>query len=269
MNTEATDPVSTAPPLGRRARNRAARHDQLLAAASDIVGEHGLEGLTMQAVADRVDCAVGTIYTYFASKSALMAALQTAAIQTLLATYHRTAVVWDDELAEAGVDDSVASLVRVMAFGQLFVAGPELHPREFEFLQMLITTPEQTVNVDDVRTVTPHALTMLTEALVLIESAVSEGALASPDARPGDDGLRRTLRWIGALDGAFLVSNANVTALPDPDAFHARHLALLVTEDMLLAWGAPPRTLEAASVQLERMRTAGTLLPRPAAGRWA
>jgi AcrR family transcriptional regulator len=262
MNSEATDRRADAQPLGRRARNRAARHDQLLAAASDIVGEHGLEGLTMQAVADRVDCAVGTIYTYFASKSALMAALQTAAIQTLLATYHRSAAVWDDALAEADVDDAVSALVRVMAFGQLFVAGPELHPREFEFLQLLINTPEQTVNADDVRAVTPHALTLLTELLVVIEAAVSEGALSSTSQRAGDDGLRRTLRLIGALDGALLVSNANVTALPDPEAFQARHLTQLVTEDLLLAWGAPPRTLEAATVQLERMRAAGTLLPR-------
>lgn len=267
MTNEASTPIAVTQPTGRRARNRAARHDQLLAAASEIVGEHGLEGLTMQAVADRVGCAVGTIYTYFTSKSALMAALQIAAIQTLLATYHHTAVTWDDEIVQAGLDDSVASLVRVMAFGQLFVAGPELHPREFEFLQMLITTPEQTVNPDDVRSVIPHALTMLTEALVLIESAVTEGALASPDSRPGDDGLRRTLRWIGALDGTLLVSNANVTALPDPGAFQARHLAHLVTEDMLLAWGAPPRILEAATVQLERMRAGGTLLPTPVVAR--
>ncbi len=262
MNSEAPEHTD-APPLGRRARNRAARYDQLLAAAGDLVDEHGLEGLTMQAVADRVDCAVGTIYTYFSSKSALMAALQTAAIQTLLATYHRAAEGWDDALAEADVDDAVASLVRIMAFGQLFVAGPELHPREFEFLQLLINTPEHTVNSDDVRTVTPHALTLLAEALVLIEAAVTEGALASTSQRSGDDTLRRTLRWVGALDGALLVSNANVTALPEPEAFGARHLSQLVTEDLLLAWGAPPRTLEAAVGHLQRMRAAGSLLPRP------
>jgi AcrR family transcriptional regulator len=260
MNSEAAEQTDAAP-LGRRARNRAARYDQLLAAAGDLVDEHGLEGLTMQAVADRVECAVGTIYTYFSSKSALMAALQTAAIQTLLATYHRAAENWDDALAEAGVDEAVASLVRIMAFGQLFVAGPELHPREFEFLQMLINTPEHTVNSDDVRAVTPHALTLLAEAVVLIEAAVSEGALASTSRRSTDDTLRRTLRWVGALDGALLVANTNVTALPEPEALGARHLSQLVTEDLLLAWGAPPRTLEAAVDQLQRMRAAGSLLP--------
>ena len=55
----------TVKPMGRRALNRVARHSQLMAAATEIFEESGLAGLTMQAVAERVDCAVGTIYTYF------------------------------------------------------------------------------------------------------------------------------------------------------------------------------------------------------------
>ena len=46
---------------GRRQRNRAARHSQLVSAAGSIVAEKGLDGLTMGEVAERVDCAVGTI----------------------------------------------------------------------------------------------------------------------------------------------------------------------------------------------------------------
>jgi AcrR family transcriptional regulator len=255
----------TDPPLGRRARNRAARHDQLLSAASDIVQESGLEGLTMQAVADRVDCAVGTIYTYFASKSALIAALQVSAVQTLLSTYHQAAELWDQALEESGIDDeAVESLVRVLAYGQLFVAGADLHPREFEFLEMLLSVPERLVNPDDVRAVTPHVLTLLAEGLVLIEAAVSAGALSPPDATRGDDGFRRLLRWVGSLNGALLTANANVGALPasEAEAFSARSLGKLVTEDLLLAWGAPPRVLQAATDELARMQRADQFLPR-------
>lgn len=254
-------------PLGRRARNRVARHDQLLAAASDIVDESGLEGLTMQAVADRVDCAVGTIYTYFDSKSALIAALQVAAVQTLLATYHRAAEVWDRSLTESGLaDEAVESLVRVLAYGQLFVTGPELHPREYEFLQMLLNTPDRLVNSDDVKAVTPHALTLLAEGLVLVDAAVTAGALSAPDAGRGDDTFRRMIRWVGALNGTLLLSNTNVTGMPDAnaDAFSAANLGRLVTEDMLLAWGAPARVLDAATEQLSRMQRSGEFLPGPA-----
>jgi len=248
-------------PVGRRARNRAARHDQLLAAAGELVGEHGLDGLTMQAVADRVDCAVGTIYTYFASKSSLVAALQTAALQTLMTTYHRCAEQWDQALAEADTDESVASLVRIMAFGQLFVAGAHIHPREFELLQLTITARDQTTTSEDRLAVLPHVLAILAEARVLIDAAMEGGALAPVSARSGDDSLRRTLRWAGGLEGAYMIGNNGNPALPEPDAFDAGALAQMLTEDVLLAWGAPSRTLEIAVERLERLRAGRVLLP--------
>src|SRR5215204_997252 len=73
--------------LGRRARNRLARHRSYLRAAQVIVARDGVEGLTMQRVADHLDCAVGTIYTYFPSKSALIAELQRTAIEKLTSSY--------------------------------------------------------------------------------------------------------------------------------------------------------------------------------------
>lgn len=260
MNTH----VRTDAPQGRRARNRVARHDQLLAAASDIVDEVGHEGLTMQAVADRVDCAVGTIYTYFTSKSALVAAMQVAAVQTLLDSYHQAADMWDQALEESGLDDeAVESLVRVLAYGQIFVLGAEMHPREYEFLQMLLNTPERMVKREDVAGVTPLAMALLAEGLVLVEAAVATGALSAASATRGDDSFRRMIRWIGALNGLLLVANTNVAGLAatSAGAFSAVNLGRLLTEDLLLAWGAPPRILDAATEQLARLERAGQFAP--------
>lgn len=251
-----------AEPTGRRARNRAARHDQLLAAAGELVTEHGLDGLTMQAVADKVDCAVGTIYTYFDSKSALVAALQTSAIQTLMGTYHRSAARWDEVLERPDIDDAVASLARLLGFGHLFLAWKDLHPREFEFLQMLVATPVHTVTMDDARAVVPHALALLNEGRVLIDAAMATGALAPTTDRPADDSLTRTLRWAGGLNGALMVGNTGgEPSLPDPAAFDGTRLALLLSEDLLIAWGAPLKTLEEARKLVEEMRVRGELLP--------
>ncbi len=254
------------PALGRRARNRAARHDQLVAAATELVTEHGLDGLTMQAVADRVDCAVGTIYTYFASKSALMASLMSSAVTTVLGTYHRTAEDWDAFLVDRSVDEPTASLVRILAYERLFVNLPALHPREFEFMQLLISTPEQYISADDVSGVMPQALTLLTETYQLLDQAVASGALAPADDRPGDDALRRTLRWAGAMNGTLMVSNVGGrNALPDEDAFDGRQLSELLTCDLLLAWGAPKGTLHDAVGVVDDMAAAGLLLPSPGA----
>jgi AcrR family transcriptional regulator len=220
----------------RGAERRARRRDELTVAATELVNEHGLEGLTMQALAGRVDCAVGTIYTYFPSKSALLAALMSDAVQLLLDTFHAASAHWDDALS--GVSPDVASLARVLAFTELFVDSRELHPQEFRFLQMLITTPESLIDPDDVASVLPSSLSFLSEVNGLVETAVGTGAL-QPPADGDDDGLRRTLRWTGSIHGALLVSNvAHVSGLPSADAFDPHVLTEQVTVDLLRAWGA-------------------------------
>jgi AcrR family transcriptional regulator len=247
----------TSTTTGRRARNRAARHDQLLAAATELVAESGLDGLTMQGLSERVDCAVGTIYTYFPSKSALVASLMGDAIRHLMDTYHRAAARWDRELDD--VDEPTAALTRILAFTQLFVASRELHPREFEFLQMLITTPESLIDPDDVASVLPQSLAFLADIHQLLEAAVQVGAL---DAVAGDESFRRTLRWTGAIHGALLVSNvADVSGLPTADAFSASGLADSVTRDLMLAWGAQAARLDDAEAELAILSADGLVVP--------
>src|SRR3954464_2161277 len=93
---------------GRRARNRMEKERAYLAAAMDIAGRDGLRALTMQRLADEVDAAAGTVYTYFPAKVALVADLQREAIARLTESYRLTrarsdAVLggWDDQVAAA------------------------------------------------------------------------------------------------------------------------------------------------------------------------
>lgn len=235
---------------GRRARNRAARHEQLMAAATEIIAESGLDGLTMQSVAERVDCAVGTIYTYFTSKSALLAALQVEAVRTMEDSSRRSRELWDSEIDAAGLDDALASLVRLVAFNHLFVAGPVLHPREFELLQLLIATPRRLLTDDDINTVLPHSLALLESLRVMIDDAEAVGAL-SPREEVGPaqgQSLLRCIRWSGAMNGALMVSNVpqGPTGMAR-DLLDGPTLSLQLGNDILLGWGAPPRTLAAAN----------------------
>lgn len=260
------DRPMTIEPTGRRARNRIARHEQLLTAATEIISESGLNGLTMQAVAERVDCAVGTIYTYFASKSALLAELQVEAIKTLSSSVDRSREIWDEEIEAAGLDPASAVLVRLVAFGHLFVAGPELHPREFELLQVHISSRRREINDEDTPAVVPHALGLLAQLHGLIEHALEVGAL-STRSELGDvdeqQTLRRTLRWVGGLNGALLVSNATSDpAWLTADELDGRRLAIALAQDMLLGWGAPPLTLASAN-EFVRNLAARDRLMRP------
>jgi AcrR family transcriptional regulator len=249
---------------GRRARNRAARHKQLIQAAGAILAEDGMSNLTMQAVAERVDCAVGTIYTYFESKSALLAALQAEAIRVLTDSYDTAAQSWDIYLDRDDVDPQVAALSRILGLGRLFLSWPELHPREFDFLQMLLVSREEIITIDDAMPVVPQALMLLSEGRVLIDAAVDCGALRLNPDLPGDDSLSRTLRWAGGLDGAVLVSAAGDLAYDiDPGTFDRSEIGIRLTIDLLSAWGASSDDIHLAMEAVDLMDGEGMLLPRP------
>ena len=256
----------TTQPTGRRAANRLARHDQLLTAATAIISESGLSGLTMQAVSERVNCAVGTIYTYFSSKSALLAELQVGAITTLIGTVEQGRAMWDEEIDAAGLDEASAALVRLVALGHLFVAGPDLHPREFELLQVHISSARRELTDEDTPTVVPHALALLAQLHQMIDDALAAGAL-SDRAEVGEvseqQTLRRTLRWVGGLNGALLVSNATSNpAWLSEDELDGQRLAIALAQDMLLGWGAPPLTLASANEFVRNLAARDRLLPQ-------
>src|SRR5690606_12964446 len=93
-----------AAPLGRRERNRLARHRSFLDAALRIATDEGVHRLTMQRLADEVDAAVGTVYTYFPSKGALLAEVQREAVDRLTGSYLLLRPVIDERVADLPPD---------------------------------------------------------------------------------------------------------------------------------------------------------------------
>lgn len=59
----------------RKAEAQDARARRILDAARDVLAGTGIQGLTMRAVAGRAGYTAGAVYSYFASKEALLAAL--------------------------------------------------------------------------------------------------------------------------------------------------------------------------------------------------
>lgn len=58
----------------RSERRRHRRRQKIIAAARQIIAEKGVSGLTVQNVTEAVDMAVGSFYTYFPNKEALLEA---------------------------------------------------------------------------------------------------------------------------------------------------------------------------------------------------
>jgi AcrR family transcriptional regulator len=73
------------------ARKLAARHNAILQAARDEAAEGGMAALQIAAVAERAGIAAGTVYRYFPSKTALVAALIAAIAQREIDELRRAA----------------------------------------------------------------------------------------------------------------------------------------------------------------------------------
>jgi AcrR family transcriptional regulator len=237
-------------PVDRRTRKREARRDQLLELAADLVDERGIDGLTMAALAEVADYAPASLYTYFGSRSALLAALQQQALGTLAAVAEAQLRDWDARsTGPDGATDgsgSVAALARLCAFSDLLLAAPELHPREFRLQQQLLVTSD-VQSVEDAASVLPAALHVLEVPRRLLAAAAEVGALdrplpaTDPADGPLDGAYVRTLVWVSALNGALLADGLTV-GLPTTGAT----LGTELTDALLRGWGASPDDLRTA-----------------------
>jgi AcrR family transcriptional regulator len=86
--------VEPAQPLGRVARKRIRRINEILRVAAEVLGERGYQGTSLEEVADRLDLAKASLYHYFDSKEALFSAcLGTAAEEVI----RRLTAIADEE----------------------------------------------------------------------------------------------------------------------------------------------------------------------------
>ncbi|MDR6981088.1 AcrR family transcriptional regulator [Streptomyces sp. 3330] len=66
----------TAMPVGRRERNKQEKLDRIVAAASELFAEHGVDEVTTQQIADQADIGTGTLFLYAKTKGELLLLVQ-------------------------------------------------------------------------------------------------------------------------------------------------------------------------------------------------
>jgi TetR/AcrR family transcriptional regulator of autoinduction and epiphytic fitness len=76
MTTEATTlPQAAARPASRVARRRDRRKAEIVRTATQLLSEHGYQGMNLEDVAEQTDIAKATLYHYFSGKDELVAAV--------------------------------------------------------------------------------------------------------------------------------------------------------------------------------------------------
>ena len=66
------------PTVGRRERNKQEKLDRIIAAASELFAEHGIDEVTTQQIADKADIGAGTLFLYAKTKGELLLLVQNA-----------------------------------------------------------------------------------------------------------------------------------------------------------------------------------------------
>ena len=211
-------------PDDRRDRNRERRRREFLDAAGRVIDRDGLDGVTIKAIADDLDCAVGTVYRYFASKADLIDALAGEAMARLAASYRTAAATWDDVLAGEDPDEASRVLVDLQAWSAFWASAAVVYADEYA---LAMTAIEQLTDV-------PAALLDEAAALDVIEPAT---------------GADRALRWVAALRGVLGLDRA---------VAHARAL----TMDLLTGWGADRADVEIAAGAVDTLAAHGPMAPQ-------
>ena len=238
---------------GVRERNRLARHRAYLRAALSIVYADGLEALTMQRLATEVAASVGSVYTYFPSKGALVAEVQREAIERLAAS----ALVLGGDVDRITVAaDAAASLAPIVAFGRFWLTAPATYPEEMQLLLLLLADVTQSVPDEEAGRVVPAALRLLGLAESRLASAADAGALDPGDA------AARTIALAASLTGCVQLDHVSQW---DPELLDPARTGRLVLDALLGGWGADPAALRAAHLIVDQLEAAGPLA-RPVPG---
>jgi AcrR family transcriptional regulator len=225
-----------------------------MGAAMGIVARDGIPGLTMQAVADRVGCSVGTVYTHFSSKGALIADLQDVSIQRIIRSFvavrdrsHALAV----ERQASDRDRAAADLV---LFGEFFIAAWDAFPEESHMLFSVLSERGEIVPQPELDRVLGATLTLLALGQELVEAAIATEVIT--DGPVAD----RVIMGAAALLGVLLISHVGHL---DRAAFDHRRLTRTTWSDLLKGWGMGPADEAWGTDHVHRLAETGPVAPDP------
>lgn len=248
--------AETLPAVGgdRREMRRLARRSALLGAAIGIVAREGIHGLTMQAVADRVGCSVGTVYTHFSSKGVLIADLQDVSVQRITRSFLDVRRRSRALAAEREATDRDRAAAELVLFGEFFIAAWDAFPEESHMLFSVLSERGEIVPLPELDRVLASTLTLLGLGEEVIEAAIATEVITDG---PVSD---RVIMGASALLGVLLISHLRHL---DTDAFDHRRLTRAAWHDLLKGWGLGPADEAWGIDHVGRLAATGPLAPDP------
>ncbi len=221
----------------RRARNRAKKLDEIARVAMELVRDEGLEGLTTHALAKRLDVAVGALYRYFPSKSALVAELERRSLERL-----RTALTRALDDARGAFRGPNAPLARLVLLARAYGRFAREHPVDAGLIGQIVADPRTLVPGSEGAALMRTTLSLLGVVRAQFTEAANEDALSDGVA------LQRAVLFWSGLRGVLELSKLSVHA----PGFEAAPLADAMVRALLTGFGADPEALARAFAAVRR-----------------
>lgn len=95
---------------GLREKQKAVRHDRILAAASALFRDHGYEQVRMEAIAAAAEVSIGTIYNYYQNKGDLLMAIVAMEVNEVLAAGEKV-IARPPRSAERAIDTLIGNYI--------------------------------------------------------------------------------------------------------------------------------------------------------------
>ena len=95
---------------GLREKQKADRHDRILAAASALFRDHGYEQVKMEAIAAAAEVSIGTIYNYYQNKGDLLMAIVAMEVNEVLAAGEKV-IARPPRSAERAIDTLIGNYI--------------------------------------------------------------------------------------------------------------------------------------------------------------
>lgn len=160
------------------ARRREDKTEALLDGAMRLVVSEGLEALTLQRVAREHGLTTTAIYRYFASKDALLSALQRQAVVTMHEHFRAVLGALRESLAERRLAPEVAALAPIFLCARTYVELPTTHPETFRLVSLMLGDTRLILAEDEALRSVPVVLGFLADVQTLFVEAAEVSALA-------------------------------------------------------------------------------------------
>ncbi len=200
-------------------RKRLERKERIVDTAMSLLGQGGLENLTVGRLAKELDYTPGALYRYFPSMQVLLAHMQRQAIDSLHARIR-------DALAP--LEGPGNELDRLRAAGRTYLSssqGESAH--EMSLVAQMLASPQVLIDDPMASETAPRLIALLLLVEQLISEAEASGALCHGPSR------ERAVQLWAALHGAVALGKLSRF---DASLFSAQSVGEGLIENLLAAW---------------------------------